>query len=48
MLAAVDDIGLRYSILQMCLDSYVKDGDPDHDPFVSPIMTSDEVRIAVG
>ncbi len=43
ILVSIDDYLLRYNFLLMCINSYIKDGDPDHDPYLSPAFISDEV-----
>jgi hormone-sensitive lipase len=43
MLVAIDDYMLRYNFLLVCINSYVKDGDPEVNPFISPIKIKDEV-----
>jgi len=43
MLVAIDDYMLRYNFLIVCINSYVKDGDPEVNPFLSPIKIKDEV-----
>ena len=43
-LIAFNDILLPYSILKICLDSYVKSCDVIRvDPFLSPLLASDEL-----
>ena len=43
LLNAMDDFLLRYSFLNICINSYIPDnGDPEHDPYLSPSLISDE------
>ncbi len=41
-LISLEDLILPYSFLKICLQLYVAEGDPDTDPFLSPILISDE------
>ena len=43
LLVAMDDYLLRHNFLLACLNSYVKDGDPGTNPYISPAFISDEV-----
>lgn len=41
-LISLEDLILPYSFLKICLELYVAEGDPDRDPFLSPILINDE------
>jgi acetyl esterase/lipase len=43
MLVSIDDCLLRFNFLIACLNSYITDGDPSSDPYLSPILIKDEV-----
>ena len=40
-LISLEDLILPYSFLKICLELYVGEGDPDTDPFLSPILIND-------
>lgn len=43
LILSLDDFILPSSFLMLCLDSYVKDGNPEEDHFLSPAICPDEV-----
>jgi len=43
ILVSIDDYMLRFSFLMVCINSYIKEGDPDTDPYISPAKICDEV-----
>ena len=45
LLVSLDDFLLRFNFLIICSNSYIKDGDPSTDPYISPALIKDEVII---
>jgi len=43
LLVSLDDYLLRFNVLMSCMNFYVKNGNPDIDPYLSPSIISNEV-----
>ena len=43
-LYALDDVLLRYCFLNICMASYVGEGNVKEDPYLSPFLMSDYVN----